>query len=92
MKDTLVYRGEVRQDRRVRSHDDRRVRVWRVLVRYAGPDGEEYRKSFETRDKDNDRPIIPMYGTSAELSKAKHQWKPSGSRAARDLQTYGKIL
>ena len=69
----LVCRGTVKALLNVRASSDQRHRVDRYIVSYYGPDGEEYRKSFESQR--GTMPTIPDRGTHAELNALAIQWR-----------------
>jgi len=84
MQGELACKAEVKRERHVRSIRDRRVFVDRVTAEYADAGGERYRKSFEYRS--GQWPIVPVYGTSAQLNAAKYQWTRDGAFEASLLR------
>lgn len=66
---SLRFIGITRTEHNVRSSADRRCKVTRVIAKYYGTDGEEYRKAFEAKGT----PVVPENGTHEELNSKRYQ-------------------
>jgi hypothetical protein len=66
----LYLTGIVRVEYNVRSNIDQRYRVDRYIVNYRDTEGNDYRKSFESRKTPN----IPETGTHKTLNALQRQW------------------
>jgi len=67
--DILWYVRVIKAERKRSAFDNRRV-VNVVIVSYVAPNGDEYRKKFESYGTPN----IPQHGTSKELTEQAKQW------------------
>jgi len=70
--DILLYIRTVKIIEHARAGLDARRRVDRHIVEYRDNQGNEYRKVFETRQKE--QPIIPATGTHAEINAMLQQY------------------
>lgn len=67
--DILVLVRIIRTERKRSAFDNRHV-VNTVLAEYRAPNGDEYRKKFESYGEPN----VPRHGTSKELTEESKQW------------------
>lgn len=63
----------IRVEQNVRSGQDKRRRVMRVLCEYRGEDGLEYRKWFEKKTKKLSDITIPKSGDNKDITKMRYQ-------------------
>lgn len=82
----LTYVKTVSRKENVRSLNDGRFKVDRIIVSYKDDEGEEYRKSFEVTP--GNVAFIPMQGTHKQINEHKIQYDNGKNNIAqlRDLR------
>ncbi len=66
----------VRITRQVGSIRDRRVIINRTTASYLGEDGQEYRKTFESKGE----PVVPKVGNHENINHLKYQYEIKGKK------------